>query len=306
MTDENVQILTDLNFRKIDINWVGKIDNYFFDVLDKQDSEDQLVISFIFAPNENKSKIFEYLDVLQSEKVISDYELNKNTITINFLESGTEKLNIFLKKIADNLNNIGMECKCSNCDNTNDLNFYTNGSVSLLLCNDCANDVKTKLAEEEKRSSYYVKGFFASLIGALIGSIVWIILGAIGFIASIAGLAIAYCAFFGYSRFGGKVSKTGVILTVFSIVIAFLFAEYIGLGIDFIKAVDGATMLDYIFYTPVILSDVELIKSILPDLGFGVLFAFLGSNRTIRDNLNRAKAGTGFSFEKIDFTESQN
>ena len=62
MNNINLEKLNGLGFKKVGINWLGKIGRYYFEIQDKQDSEEELIVSLNLAPNTEKSKLFEYLD----------------------------------------------------------------------------------------------------------------------------------------------------------------------------------------------------------------------------------------------------
>lgn len=300
MTEANVQILEKLNFKKIQINWVGKIGQYFIDVLDKQDSENEIVVTVLVAPNSNKTSLVELLDNYQKSNVVSDYALSNDQISITFNENCDLSFEDFLNTISGNLKSIEMKCRCQNCNATGELNYYVSGNRYLLLCDSCAEETLKKLQEEKKGNKNYVKGFFYSLVGALIGSLAWIILGAIGFMASIAGAAISYGAFFGYEKAHGKLTKKGIIINIVTIVLAFLVAQYAVLFIAFLKEYPDLKFLDFLSITPALFTDWEFVKSILPDIGLGLLFAFLGTSSTISKNLKLAKQNDDFNIEKLD------
>ncbi len=301
MKEENREILSNLNFRLMDINWIGKIGKYYFDILDKQDSENELVIAVNFAPNENKGKLFEYFDTLEKDEIISSYGMEDNVIRLSFIENGREKLDDLLKNIVSNFDGIDLKCKCDNCSNSMDLNYYCYSNRYMLLCDDCAGELRSKIEEDKNASGNYVKGFFASLIGAFVGSIVWILIGCLGFIASIAGAAISFGAFKGYNMAKGKISKAGVIINIITIIVAFLFANYIGLFIQFMKEIKDGDFISFVMFTPYLFSDSEFLAGIIKDLGFGILFAFLGSSKTISAYFNQAKRNDSFDVEKIEF-----
>ena len=143
-------------------------------------------------------------------------------------------------------------------------------------------------------------GFLGSVLGALVGSVLWIIIGLLGFIASIAGAAISYCAFKGYSLFKGKLTKKGIVLNIVAIIIAFVFAQYIGLYFDFKEAIAGADFGLYLMFTPVLFSDSEFLLGLLPNLGLGILFIALGASTSISNNFKAAKNNEELKIEKID------
>ena len=89
-------------------------------------------------------------------------------------------------------------------------------------------------------------------------------------------------------------------MNVIAIVIAFLFAQYAVLFIQFMKEFENMDLLGFIILTPVIFSDLEFVKSLLPDIGLGILFAFLGTYRTIINNYKSAKNAENIKVERIE------
>ncbi len=300
MKSENLSVLEKYNFKQFSYVYVGKINEYYLEVVDVQDSEYSLNVSFYFYQNDNKSKLFGYFDELQKNGIISNYEMQKDEIYVTYNENCNEDFESFLQNLTKQLADIQMKNKCCNCDNTNNLAYYYNEQRYMFLCDDCANDLISKIEEDKNSPGNYVVGFVGSLIGALVGSLAWIIIGALGFIASIAGAAISFCAFKGYELAKGKLSKTGIIINIVSIVIAFLFAQYIGIFFDFKHAIPEANFTDYLLYTPVLFSDVEfLLKGLLPNFGLGILFVVLGASSSVSNNLKTAKHNDSLKIEKL-------
>lgn len=299
MNERNVEKLKSLGFKQLGYNLLGKINGYFFDVCILSDVENQYSITFTYSANTGKSNLVKYLDKLEEDGIIAKYEMSENHIIITCIESLESDIEDLISKLAEKLEKAEFIGKCDNCNNSQDLNYYTNGKFYLLLCKNCADKTITQFESEKHSDPHYVMGFIGSLIGALLGSVLWIIIGSIGFIASIAGVAIAYCAFKGYEKMKGKLTTTGIGLNIAAIIIAFLFAEYAGLYIDLTKEY-GISIMQFIMVTPELFASKDVILSLLPDLGFGILFAFLGVRRTISENLAKAKALENMKIEKID------
>ncbi|WP_318662493.1 hypothetical protein [Treponema sp.] len=298
MDDINLGQLTNAGFKRIGLSFIGKVDDYFFTLTDKLDVEKEITVSINIAPNDDKSKLFEYLD---KEQCFKDYGIDGKTVTITFIESSEKDLLNALQELAFKLKEINAVCVCGSCDNTEYLAVYTNGTVHSVLCEKCGSEVLKSFEEEKNKNPNYGKGFFLSLIGALIGSIVWILIGMAGFYASIAGLAISFCAFKGYEIAGGKVTKTGVIINIITIAIAFFFAQYIGLFIALQKEVPELTFSLFVLNSNLIFTDHDILSYILPNMGLGLLFVVLGASRTISNNFNAAKQAEEFKIEKINF-----
>ena len=86
-----------------------------------------------------------------------------------------------------------------NKDFENNMEYsYAEGSVSV------SDSVKERV----------VLGTLGAFVGALIGTICIVILGQFGYIASICGVAMGFCAMGGYQLLGKKMSKKGIIITI--------------------------------------------------------------------------------------------
>ena len=79
---------------------------------------------------------------------------------------------------------------------------------------------------EEKKEKVFL-GIIGAIVGGLIASILWILIGQIGFVASIAGYAIVYGSIIGYERLAGRISKVGLVICIVVSVVAVFSADYI-------------------------------------------------------------------------------
>lgn len=303
MKEINIKKLQDAGFKQFDSEYIGKVNNYFFSIKDNQASEDLLYVTISIAPSESKNILFKYLDDLQKDNKIDDYELTKNEIKIALVEDSIYTIDIFLSDLSKVLEEIEAKNICNFCENTENIDLYVSSKVHSFLCQSCGEKLLTDLQEEKNIKPKYLLGFFASLVGALIGSVVWVVLGMLGFIASLAGYAIAYGAFYAYKKVNSKYTKLAIIHNVVAIIIAFLFAQYSGIVFEVLREykANGITFSDAILYTNYLFTNKEFIVALLPDFGFGILFAFLGSFRTIKDNYTSAKEEENFYIEKVDF-----
>jgi len=89
--------------------------------------------------------------------------------------------------------------------------------------------------EAEPVKSNVVLGTIGALLGAILGGVIWIIIGKLGFIAGLAGFAMMYFAIKGYSGLSGNLDKKGQII---SLIIAFAMifvANYTLYALDFCK-----------------------------------------------------------------------
>jgi len=104
--------------------------------------------------------------------------------------------------------------------------FYTRGVGNNSI------DVDT---EEELVKSNVVLGTIGAFIGAMLGGVIWIIIGEIGFIAGIAGFAMMYFAIKGYSGLSGRLDKKGQIISLIIALIMIFVADYSSYALNFCK-----------------------------------------------------------------------
>ena len=190
--------------------------------------------------------------------------------------------------------------KCVHCGTQDNLGKYETPEGVSLLCLDCAAELNKKVETYKEQKNHFVSGFFASLLGAIAGSVLWIALGMINFYASFAGYAIAFAAFWAYSKAGGKLTKAGVVINIVTVIVGILFAEYTGLVLAIWRANPGYSFIEYVAYINSILFLPEFLKSECINFVLGILFAFLGCHNIIRNNMTTAKKMENFWIKKID------
>lgn len=282
--------------------WFTKIENLYFAAKRLNDSENEVVqLSIVFAQVERKGDIINFLDDEKSLKHVSSYQINDDSLFIDYnLEEFSESLATFMDNLTKVLKNLGLSNCCVHCGNTENLHLHDNVGRPCVLCDDCSSKIISQINSEKNANTNYLKGFLFSLLGAIAGSFIWILLGAIGWISSFAGYAIAFAAFWAYSKAKGKLTKTGVIINIVTIVLSLLLAEIVGIIIQIYKEIPGLELFDYIVYLFYILRNFDFLKHELINLGIGALFAFLGCNQIIKSNLNAAKNMQNMSIVKLD------
>lgn len=302
MNEANYGFLEWMNFKNVGDSWIGKRGGYYYKVLEGDNAENAMNVAFSVNSDATKAAIVETLDELQARKIVAGYTVEDAAFRIAFNGSDPQYTLVdFLDGLSGKLSEAGARNVCESCGSQSFVDFYTNGATSNLLCAGCFRGIEDRLRKEADAPNRYAIGFLCSLIGALIGSVAWIAIGAIGFYASIAGYAIAFAAFKGYSMGKGKNTPVGIALTVVSIVVALAFAQYVGLFIEFFKEYPELTVPAFVYATPALFSDPELLRALLPDIGLGLLFAVLGTYRTIKSNLQVASASERLTVEKVMF-----
>jgi MFS family permease len=132
--------------------------------------------------------------------------------------------------------------------------------------------------KREQQPSYsYVAGCIGALLGALVGAVPWVIVGQLGFQASILGALIGSAAMFGYTRFGGKLGRATAWIIALSTLLGVVAAELTSTAI-FFKSNDYAISL---YNYRIMYTDPEVARGSWTSLIVGLAMAGLGVWRII-------------------------
>lgn len=140
-------------------------------------------------------------------------------------------------------------------------------------------------AETAQVRSNPALGVVGAIVGALIGAVLWFILYQIGIIASIAGIAIVFCACKGYVMLS-KSDKLGGIVTAIVISVVVLVATvFFCWGYTIygeVSAEYAITLLDAIFAVPSIAFTADLIVEFVKEILIGLILIGVGAMPFIR------------------------
>lgn len=212
----------------------GKIKDYYVSVLvDLRD----YIIKVNIDEKTDRSKINSLLDELKKEiSGIKEAEVKKNYIEVIVDEGKTKKLyediESILNKITDFLEKEETVSCCAFCGASPEeadikaTQVIKNESEIDYICENCH---QTRLEELEKnkeevtsKKENHILGFIGSLLGASVGGILWVIIGALGYLGAVAVVVILFGGIAGYTFFTKKMGAVGSALFVLasSIVIA--------------------------------------------------------------------------------------
>ncbi|MGD9910267.1 MAG: hypothetical protein AB7U79_06670 [Candidatus Izemoplasmatales bacterium] len=151
-------------------------------------------------------------------------------------------------------------------------------------------DQSSEMAKYDQKENKYLEGTVGAVIGALIGSIPWILLALYtSFYAGILAALIGYSAFFFYKKFGGKVTNKTKLIIVIVTLLGILFTN-VFLASYVIVVNQGSLILEnYI----VVYTDPDLGPILLENLGIGLLIGLFGlvsvykkvQNEEVRNNI---------------------
>lgn len=135
-------------------------------------------------------------------------------------------------------------------------------------------------------------GIVGALLGALIGGVLWVVIYQLGYIAGIAGLVAAVCALKGYEKFGGKINKAGIAVSLVIVAVVIYFAQNIGITLALQREYSRYGV-DVSFFTlygavPQLLEESGTTGVFLKDLLIGYALTALASFATVRSMLQNA------------------
>lgn len=134
------------------------------------------------------------------------------------------------------------------------------------------------VSPEVKPAENFVLGLIGALGGALLGGASIILLGQMGYIASISGVILAFCTLKGYEMLAKGLSTKGVILCAVLMLVTPFLADYLNWGIMLYKELSsiGATFGECMEILPDVLRDSEVWGEYLKNLGMLYLFVIMG------------------------------
>ncbi len=300
MNEMNQSYAEQAGFKKVAGVWVGKLSGFLFKLTESDKQSANFAVEFTLSGDDAKDTIVGKLDELAKSLVIDTYSVEDNSFKVQFIESnGQYGLKELLGAIVGALSEGGAHSACASCGSHSFVDFYTNGVATTPLCGECYRSIADAKKIEANLPNNYALGMVGSLLGAVIGSVLWIVIGAIGFYASIAGYAIAFAAFKGYEVVNAKKTRVGIVINVSAIVIALLLAQYVGVFIDVVKEYPTLTVSQFVTVTPELVKDMEFVKGMLPNMALGLLFAILGSYRVIKNNYQQANHADKNTVERV-------
>ena len=151
-------------------------------------------------------------------------------------------------------------------------------------CDSCGFPIK--LAQKREN---VICGIVGAFLGALIGGASIILIGMLGYIASVSGLILAVCTLKGYELLGGKLSGKGIVISILFMLATPYIADRIDWAIVIMQefADYGVTFAEGFAAVPELLKDGsiemgEYIKNLLMIYGFCALGAFATLRSTLK------------------------
>lgn len=177
---------------------------------------------------------------------------------------------------------------CNNCGNP-----IEEGAASCTFCGQPVNENPTVLPTQATTAApqkeNMITGIVGALFGAALGAIVIILLGQMGFIASISGWILAVCTFKGYELLGRRLSIKSAIICLILIIITPYFADRLEWAMMLRESWDNEISLGEAFtiVPELIAMDATIKAEYIKNLLMLYVFAALGAFGTVRDLFKR-------------------
>lgn len=144
--------------------------------------------------------------------------------------------------------------------------------------------------EQKKRRENAAAGVVGAFLGSLIGVACTVIIGQMGYVASISGLVMAVCALKGYEMLGGTLSKKGAAVSSVLILLMTFFAHRLTWAISIASELDWGVLEAYRSISFLLERGMLESAAYWGDLAMLYLFTLLGAVPTILGGLRNTGA----------------
>ncbi len=216
-----------------------------------------------------------------------------------------EDVALFLDEFTAYLAEKGYHSACAVCHRETDDGYTYQGGFVLQMCTPCHEGLAaatSQIKREREETGSYLSGLGGAVLGGIVGIIPWVLIGMLGFIAGISGLAMAFFAYRGYLMLRGK---RGPGMTWILILVLIVFT-YVGVMVS--QGVQYAVESGYSFDL-FELFKLMMMAPFLPEffdtgilwgsIGLGWFFAALGSFGFLRTKSKEA-VGTDLDLKRVD------
>lgn len=211
----------------------GKYNGY--DVALEQSMANPMLFSFQVEPLDASqyNQFVAFLNNNKKQLKMNQYRIKDHMISISWFGSfspmNAKIATEYLDLVTSELRRLSIypNDSCVLCGEKDNLTEITINGVKMKAHQECKDSeilkLKQDISNEPITEKHLFNGIIGAFIGAIIGSIPWILIEILtGFYAAVLGILIGYSAFFLYKTFGGPLNKN----TKFIILIATLFGVF--------------------------------------------------------------------------------
>lgn len=296
-----------LGFRGKANNIHGDFEGYWFSIY-PEGALLHILTSLDYSGEGKESALHAFLDSITKGYKFTFTLDHPNVVHLRMKSSMTtkataDKVQKLLGNLSSSFRSLALENTCYNCGAKGRHEAYRVGSLNVEVCPSCITNLDALYTSEKetlKVSGSYVTGAIGAVLGALLGSVVWLLISYFGFVASFAGFAIAYMAYYGYRLFRGKVGKGMPAILFFAVILAIFAANTVEIAYGLISSEIGLTTGEAIAIAPRAFFDNELfyVGEVWKNVALGLVFGILGSHGIIRKSMDEA-AFKDFEIEKL-------
>lgn len=288
-----------LNLNGSGNNIQGDYGGFWFSVYIDQSNMLNLITSVDYGGKGRESDIREHLESLRKPyrltyKLDGGHALGLVLPRSMSVKATVEKAIEILESVTGEFKVLGLANSCYNCGANGRYHAYSIGGISTEICGSCVTGIEEEYRNEKetlKVSGNYFTGAIGAIIGALLGSVVWLVISYFGFIAALAGLAMAYMSYYGYKLLKGKIGPGMPFIIAISVIISIIFANVVEVALSLSYGDFGLTFAEIVTIAPRALFDNEMfyVAEVWKNIGLGLLFGVMGSYRVIRNSMDEAK-----------------
>lgn len=199
-----------------------------------------------------------------------------------------------LDEVVAALRQKGFENACQHCGTTEGVESYSMNDSPAFMCTPCCQEYsesrEEKRMEQERKKENLIGGITGAFLGSLLGVACIVLVGQLGYVASLSGLVMGVCALKGYELLGSKLSKKGIAISI----LLMLVMVYVGQRIDYAIEVAKVFEVDVItgFHAIPSLLEEGVIEApgYYGDLAMLYLFTALGGGSAIYNALKNMKS----------------
>lgn len=211
-----------------------------------------------------------------------------NLASVYVTSNGAEdraNLTAAVRELVSKCGEFGIHNCCAHCRGDMPVHAAAVDNAPLLLCDGCFSQVMGRAGSAGVRKENPLLGIIGAVFGVLIGSVLWIVIGHLGFIAGIAGLAIVFGGMKGYELLGGRLSKFGIAVCVLLSCLTIVGAEFASIGIAIYQELGklyDITAGEAFRLIPELMKEPEMAGGVAKDLIVGFALAIWASYANIK------------------------
>lgn len=168
---------------------------------------------------------------------------------------------------------------------------YQVGTNLLILSADSFQQLSSNLAIEnqsyDQQKENVIGGIVGAFVGCLIGGAVTLGIAQLGYVSFVSGLVMGVCTIKGYELLGKKLSKLGIGISIFFMLVMILLVHQLDYALLFTREFDTDVFTAFSYFTDYVLSGGEVHYNYWVNLGLLYLFTGIGAYSMVHSALSK-------------------